>query len=193
MNFNMFMDSFANSIFNGSSIFGGVGTSMVNGVKVSGIALNNNGTLSVTLGGSPEVPTGDGTTNMINNSVSTSVSTKPLDSVSVIATRIPINVADILSLAALSSSQGMDNSMMMGDMGFNQDSILPSDSFNPFSILSSMQIGSNTITNVDWSVPQTVTMDLVGGGNISQDFGQSYSNNTSAADLLLVSVIPYTG
>lgn len=102
-------------------------------------------------------------------------------------------MADILSLAALSSSQGMDNSMMMEDMGFNQDSILPSDSFNPFSILSSMQIGSNTITNVDWSVPQTVTMDLVGGGNISQDFGQSYSNNTSAADLLLVSVIPYTG
>ena len=142
MNFNMFMESFVNSIFNGSSIFGGVGTSMVNGVKVSGIALNNNGTLSVTLSRSPEVPTGDSTTNMINNSVSTSASTKPLDSVSVIATRIPINVADILSLAALSSSQGMDNNMMMGDMGFN-----------PFSILSSMQIGSNTITNVDWSVP----------------------------------------
>jgi hypothetical protein len=130
---------------------------------------------------------------MINNSVPTSASTKPLDSVSVIATRIPINVEDILSLAALSSSQGMDNNMMMGDTGFNQDSFFPSDSFNPFSILSSMQIGSNTITNIDWSVPRTVTMDLVGGGNSSQDYGQPYSNNRSAADLLLVSVIPYTG
>lgn len=131
INFNMFMESFANSIFNGSSIFGGVGTSMVNGVQVSGIVLNNNGTLSVTLSGSPKGPTGDGTTNMTNNSVPTSASTKPLDSVSIVATRIPINVADILSLAALSSSQGMDNNMMTEGMDFNQDSIIPSDSFDP--------------------------------------------------------------
>jgi hypothetical protein len=114
------------------------------------------------------------------------------NSVSVIAMRIPINTADILSLAQASSSQGLDSSMMTGDMGFNQDSIFPLDSFNPFSLLSSMQIGSSSLTNADWSVPQTVTMDLV-GGNI-QEQQQSYSNNTSAAaDFLFVSVIPYTG
>ena len=106
--------------------------------------------------------------------------------------RIPINLADILSLAQASSSQGLDSSMMTGGMGFNQDSIFLSDSFNPFSLLSSMQIGSSSLTNADWSVPQTVTMDLV-GGNI-QEQQQSYSNNTSAAaDFLFVSVIPYTG
>lgn len=114
------------------------------------------------------------------------------NSVSVIAMRIPINMADILSLAAASSSEDMDSSMMTGDNGFNQSSIFPSDSFNPFSLLSDLQIGSSSITNADWSVPQTVTMDLV-GGNKNQDQKQPYSNNTSAADFLLVSVIPYTG
>jgi len=114
------------------------------------------------------------------------------NSVSVIAMRIPINTADILSLAQASSSQGLDSSMMTGGMGFNQDSVFPSDSFNPFSLLSNLQIGSSSITNADWSVPQTVTMDLVGGNN-NQEQKQPYSNYTSAADFVLVSVIPYTG
>jgi hypothetical protein len=71
MDFNMFVDSFANSIFNGTSVFGGLGTSMVEGVRVSGIALNNNGTLSVTLSGSPiSAPGMNGTTNVSNDSVS---------------------------------------------------------------------------------------------------------------------------
>ena len=49
MDFHMFMNSFANSIFNKSSIFGGLETSMVNGVIVRGIGLDNNGSqLSVT-------------------------------------------------------------------------------------------------------------------------------------------------
>jgi hypothetical protein len=30
-----------------------------------------------------------------------------------------------------------------------------------------MQIGSSSLTNADWSVPQTVTIDLV-GGNIQE-------------------------
>lgn len=105
--------------------------------------------------------------------------------------RIPINLADILSLAQ-ASSQVLDGSMMTEDMGFNQDSIFPSDSFNPFSLLSDLQIGSSSITNAEWSVPQTVTMDLVEGNN-NQEQKQPYSNNTSAADFVLVLVIPYTG
>jgi hypothetical protein len=98
-------------------------------------------------------------------------------------------MADILSLAQASSSQGLDSSKMTGDISLNPD---PSDSFNPFSLLSSMQIGSSSLTNADWSVPQTVTIDLVGGNN---DPGQQqpHSNSTSASDLLLVAVIPYNG
>jgi hypothetical protein len=198
MDFELFMDSFTNSIFNGTSIFGGVGTSMVNGVKVSGISLDSNGTrLSVTLSGTPtQMLERNSTISLTNNTTSTVTTTNPesLNSVSVIAMGIPINLADILSLAQASSSQGLDGSLMTEDMGFNQDSIFPSDSFNPFSLLSSMQIGSSSLTNADWSVPQTVTMDLVGGNNNYEQQQQSYSaNNTSAADLLFVSVIPYTG
>ena len=67
--------------------------------------------------------------------------------VSVIAMRIPINLADILSLAQISSSQGLDNEMMTEDLGFNEDSIFPSDGFNPFSLPGSMEIGSSSLTN----------------------------------------------
>ena len=194
MDFELFMDSFTNSIFNGTSIFGGLGTSMVNGIIVSGINLDSNGSrLSVTLSGtSTEMLGRNHTTSLTNDTTAIMTNAESTNSVSVIAMRIPINTADILSLAQASSSQDLDSSMMTGDMGFNQDSVFPLDSFNPFSLLSSMQIGSSSLTNADWSVPQTVTMDLV-GGNI-QEQQQSYSNNTSAAaDFLVVSVIPYTG
>lgn len=192
------MDRFTNSIFNGTSIFGGVETSMVNGVKVSGIISDSSRSrLSVTLSGTPTQMLGTNNTTSLTNDTTSTVTTtnaESLNSVSVIAMRIPINLADILSLAQASSSQGPDGNMMTGDMGFNEDSIFPSDSFNPFSLLSSMQIGSSSLTNADWSVPQTVTMNLVGGNYNQEQQQQSNSaNNTSAADLLFVSVIPYTG
>jgi hypothetical protein len=192
MDFELFMDSFTNSIFNGTSIFGGVGTSMVNGVKVSGISSDSNGSrLSVTLSGTPTQMLGRNNTASLTNDT-TSTNAESLNSVSVIAMRVPISLADILSLAQASSSQSLDGSMMTEDMGFNENSIFPSDSFNPFSLLSSIQIGSSSLTNANWSVPQTVTMDLVGGNN-NQEQIQSYSNKTTTADLLFVSVIPYTG
>jgi hypothetical protein len=37
-----------------------------------------------------------------------------------------------------------------------------SNGFNPFSFLSSLQIGSSMLSDVGWSEPQMVTMDLVG-------------------------------
>lgn len=190
MNFDMFMSSFANSIFNGTSIFGGVGTSMVNGVRVSGIGLDKSGSqLSVTLSGAPTEVIGVNNTAGTRNDTMVTTTTNFSNSVSLIAMRIPINMADILSLAAAaSSSQDMTSDLVTGNMNF---SVFPSDSFNPFSLLNNLQIGSTSITNADWSVPQTVTMNLV-GGNSSQE-QQPYSNNTSAADFLLVSVIPYTG
>lgn len=197
MDFELFMESFTNSIFNGTSIFGGVGTSMVNGVKVSGISLDSNESrLLVTLSGTPTQLLGrNNNTSLTNDTTSTTTTTnaESLNSVTVIAMRIPINLADILTLAQASSSQSLDNDMMTEDMGFNEDSIFPSDSFNPFSLLSSMQIGSSSLTNADWSVPQTVAMNLVGGSNNYEQQQQYYSNNTSTTDLLFVSVIPYTG
>ena len=186
VNFDMFMSSFSNSIFNGTSIFGGVGTSMVDGVRVSGIGLDKNGSqLSVTLTGAPtEILGGNNTAGTRNDTTVTSIMNSS-NSVSLIAMRVPIHMTDILSLAV---TQGMGSDMMTGNI---DSGIFPSDSSNPFSLLNNLQIGSTSITNVDWSVPQTVAMNLV-GGNSSQE-QQPYSNNTPAADFLLVSVIPYTG
>ncbi len=67
-----------------------------------------------------------------------------------------------------------------------------SDTFNPFEILSSIQIGSSSIVNPDWTSPQSTSLDLVGGQN------NNTGNSTSAGDnikddIIIVTVIPYTG
>jgi len=68
MDFELFMDSFTNSIFNGTSIFGGLGTSMVNGIKVSGISLESNESrLSVPLSGTSTEMSGRNITTSLTN------------------------------------------------------------------------------------------------------------------------------
>lgn len=203
MDFDLFLDSFANSIFNGTSTFGGVGTSIVNGIEVSGITIDKSqNRLSVILSntatevGIDNNITGTETT---TTTASTSPTTAASNSVSIIAMRIPINIADILSMAAASSSN--DNVLVnaTGDFGENQDDAFSSDSFSPFSLLSNLQIGSSILIDVDWSEPQMVTMDLVGGSGSrgtsqeQEEQLQLNSDNITTADFVLVSVIPYTG
>ena len=202
MDFDLFLDSFANSIFNGTSTFGGVGTSIVNGIEVSGITIDKSqNRLSVILSntatevGIDNNITGTETT----TTASTSPTTAASNSVSIIAMRIPINIADILSMAAASSSN--DNVLVnaTGDFGENQDDAFSSDSFSPFSLLSNLQIGSSILIDVDWSEPQMVTMDLVGGSGSrgtsqeQEEQPQLNSDNITTADFVFVSVIPYTG
>ena len=203
MDFDFFLDSFADSIFNGTSTFGGVGTSIVNGIEVSGITIDKSqNRLSVILSntetevGIDNNITGTETT---TTTASTSPTTAASNSVSIIAMRIPINMADILSMAAASSSN--DNVLVnaTGDFGENQDDAFSSDSFSPFSLLSNLQIGSSILIDVDWSEPQMVTMDLVGGSGSrgtsqeQEEQPQLNSDNMTTADFVLVSVIPYTG
>jgi hypothetical protein len=200
MDFSMFMDSFANSIFNGTSTFAGVGTSIVDGVEVSGISLDKSqNQLDVTL--SRTSTKGEGNNNNITSTDTTStISSVPnSNSVSVIAMRIPISTSDLLSIAAASSSSSSSNlDALDGGIGDitteNQLSSLSSDTFNPFSLLSSLQIGSGTLIDLDWSEPQTVTMNLVGNDDsrINQE-QQVNSLSGTRADFVLVSVIPHTG
>ncbi|MDQ4101555.1 MAG: hypothetical protein M3115_05150, partial [Thermoproteota archaeon] len=76
----------------------------------------------------------------------------------------------------------------------DQFSSFSSDSFNPFSLLSDLQIGSTTLTDVDWSEPQIVTMNLIGGDDVGTNQEQQTNLvSTPMADFVLVSVIPYTG
>lgn len=61
-------------------------------------------------------------------------------------------------------------------------------------MLSSLQIGSSILSDVDWVEPQMVTMDLVGStSGANQEEQQLNSGNVPTADFVLVSVIPYTG
>jgi hypothetical protein len=200
MDFDLFLDSFANSIFNGTSTFGGVGTSIVNGIEVSGITIDKSqNRLSVILSNTAtEVGIDNNITGTETTTASTSPTTAASNSVSIIAMRIPINIADILSMAAASSNDNLlDNAT--GDISENQDDAFSSDSFSPFSLLSNLQIGSSILIDVDWSEPQMVTMDLVGGsgsrGTSQEQEEQPLLNsyNITTADFVLVSVIPYTG
>ena len=197
MDFSMFMDSFANSIFNATSTFAGVGTSIVDGVEVSGINFDKSqNQLSVTLSRSAIQVQGSNN-NITSTDTTIAASSIPSsNSVSVIAMRIPISMSDILSMAAASSSSSSSLNALDGGVGDstteNQVSSFSSDTFNPFSLLSSLQIGSSTLTDVDWSEPQTVTMNLVGGDSRTNQEQQLNSSGTRA-DFVLVSVIPHTG
>src|ERR687895_867271 len=198
MDFSMFMDSFANSIFNGTSTFAGVGTSIVDGVEVSGINLDKSqNQLSITLSRSAiQVQRSNNSITSTDTTIAAS-SIPSSNSVSVIAMRIPISMSDILSMAADSSSSSSSFNALDGGIGDsiteNQDSPFSSDTLNPFSLLSSLQIGSSTLIDVDWSVPQTVTMDLVGNDSRTNQEQQLNSSSATRADFVLVSVIPYTG
>ena len=195
MDFSMFMDSFANSIFNATSTFAGVGTSIVDGVEVSGINLDkSHNQLSITLSRSAIQGSNNSITSTDTTITASSIPSS--NSVSVIAMRIPISMSDILSMAAASSSSSSSLNALDGGVGDstteNQVSSFSSDTFNPFSLLSSLQIGSSTLIDVDWSEPQTVTMNLVGSDSRTNQEQQLNSSGTRA-DFVLVSVIPHTG
>jgi hypothetical protein len=191
--FQMFMDSFTNSIFNGSSVFGGVGTSMINGIKVSGINFQDNS-------GSNDQVT-------VNLNSDSSIVNNNTGSVTIIAMRIPFNIQNLMSLGAL-SSQEQNNNPFGSNTGINPfggGMMSPflgnggavgnlSQSINPFGFLSGLQIGSTNLVNPDWSIPQSVTMDLK-GRVISSDVNNNIRPTAFAdtLDLVFVSVIPFTG
>lgn len=181
-----FMNSFADSIFNGSSTFGAVGTSMVNGIKVSGISIEAMTNYSAINFSSPDDEENTRLAVSLTSSASNSSS-----SVSVIAIRIPFNIQNLLSLASLSEGS------TIGDIGGTnplEDQELFQD-FNPFILLSNLQIGSTSLVNPDWSTTQSLTMSLIGG----KGGGGGVTNSSLAQteedtlDLVFVSVIPYTG
>ena len=196
-----FLNSFGNSIFNGSSTFATFGSSVVSGIKVIGMNLSEEDTgenggaapikeqLSVTLSGSATAQQ----TSSGNSSVT------------VVAVRIPIDMKNMLSpqgllgLAAAAESSGNGIPPVMGggvddSMGaFGQES-----SVNPFGFLSEFQIGSSTLVNPDWSEPQTVSMSLLGkpeslNGTTTTTPTLQSSNPSSSLDIVFAIVVPYTG
>lgn len=188
-----------NDIMNSSSISATLGISTVKGVKVTGINLLQNNEVSVAL---RQIITSSGNTSLPG-------------SVTVIALRLPMNLADLMSMAASSSSaaaaaitsnktaSGGSNTMgMMGssDMQGYGGKGAAGNPTSPFintqlAFLKNIQIGSSSIVNADWSQPQSVTIGLVGmgsGGSISSNKSSS-SPSPETADFIMVIVIPFTG
>jgi hypothetical protein len=195
MNFNPM--SFANNIFNASSLYGSVGISMVNGVKVTSIDLLENNEISVTLRHSAA---GDTTATANNVGANDPMSSLPLR-VTVTTIRTPMNLKDLMALASQSSNMmtanntnnTMSNPMMMDGgplQGFGGAVGNGTNNVNPLSFLTDLQIGSNsTVANADWKLPQIVRMKLT--GMMSGINGNTPT--TSTADFIIVSVNPYTG
>ena len=193
MNFNPM--SLANNLSKASSLYGSVGISMVNGVKVTSINLLENNEISVTLRHFPA------TADTSNSLSATTMSSALPPRVTVTAIRVPMNLKDLISLASSESSKmmtgnmstTMSNPMMMGGgplQGFGGAAGNGTNNFNPLSFLTDLQIGSSsTVANADWSSPQIVRMGLTGM------MGRTNNNSSAAstADFIIVSVIPYTG
>lgn len=185
--FEQFMNSFADSIFNGSSTFGAVGTSMVNGIKVSGISIEDKTNNSVS-----NFSPNDEENSYLTVSL-TSSANKSNSSVSVIAIRIPFNIQNMLSLASLSEESTISD--ISGGTNPLENQELFQD-FNPFELLSNLQIGSTSLVKPDWSTTQSLTMSLVGGGGESgrvNNISPTQMEEEDTLDLVFVSVIPYTG
>jgi hypothetical protein len=187
-----------NDIMNSSSISATLGMSTVKGVKVTGINLLQNNEASVAL---RQIITSSGNTSLPG-------------SVTVIALRLPMNLADLMSMAASSSAaaaattsnktaSGGSNTMgMMGSSGMQGygGKGAAGNPTSPFmntqlAFLKNIQIGSSSILNADWSQPQSVTIGLVGmgsGGSISSNKSSS-APSPKTADFIMVIVIPFTG
>jgi len=175
---------FMNNLFNGSSLSGIVGISSVNGVKVTGVNLGNN-EISVTL--RHILTTG------INN-----VSGVP-PSVTVTVIRLPMSLKDLMSLAAASGSMGGNSTSMMmsnnsnplnamigqGFSGVGANATTQNNPLKALAFLKNIQIGSSSILNADWKLPQSTTMGLIGASN--------GSSSNSTADFVIVTVVPFTG
>jgi len=173
--------NFMNNIFNASSISGIVGISLVNGVKVTGESLGNN-EISVTL-----------------KHVTTSSNSSLVPSVTVTALRLPMDLKGLMSIAAASRSTGgnstsmfmtnnsnpMNAMMGQGLSGLGANATTQNNPFKALGFLRNIQIGSSSIVNADWRLPQTTTMGLIGGS--------STSTASSSADFVIITVIPYTG
>lgn len=161
---------------------------MVNGIKVSGISIEDKTNNSVSNFSSPNDEENNHVTVSLTSSANNSNS-----SVSVIAIRIPFNIQNMLSLASLSEESTISD--ISGETNPLENQELFQD-FNPFELLSDLQIGGTSLVRPDWSTTQSLTMSLGGGGGGSGGVTSSsptQMEEEDTLDLVFVSVIPYTG
>jgi hypothetical protein len=159
-----------------------VGVSMVDGIKVSGINVGATD-LSVTL--RRQIST---TANNNNNTTGNMSSSLP---VTVIATKLPItNLSAVLSTVAASTdlamaTQNSANPMDAATGQIGSNAAIQSNAFQILSLLKNIQIGTASIVNSNWTLPQTVSMGFLGLGNRIAA--------SAPSDFVLVVVVPFQG
>jgi hypothetical protein len=133
-----FGKSLSNSIFNDTSIFGVLGYSLIDNVKVIGAKVIDNNSINVTL--------------EYNNKNDSS------PSVTIVAHKLDINISDLFSFLP-SALAGGDDMMMIPS-----SDVLPFDNSMPsFDMISNFKIGSN-VAESGWSSPHDVTIKVRNGG-----------------------------
>jgi hypothetical protein len=159
-----------------------VGVSMIPGIKVSGINVGDTD-LSVTL--RRQITTAANTNNTAGNMSSSSLP------VTVIATKLPItNLSAVLSTVAASTdlamaTQNSANPMDAATGQIGSNAAIQSNAFQILSLLKNIQIGTASIVNANWTLPQTVSMGFLGLGNRIAA--------SAPSDFVLVVVVPFQG
>ena len=155
-----------------------LGISMIDGIKISGINIGDTD-LSATLSREPTQPDGSSST--------ANMSSLP---VTVIVAKLPVsNLTELISLVessrnlatAIRSGNAMDD--IANQLGSNP--ALGSDALQLLSMLKNVQIGTGNIVGANWTLPQTISMGLLGLGNREAPFASN--------DFVMVTVVPFIG
>ena len=175
-----FGKSLLNSIFNDTSIFGVLGYSLIDNVKVIGAQVIDNifGVLGYSLIDNVKVI---GAQVIDNNSINVTLGynnktdsfTSP--SVTVVAHKLDINISDLFSFLPSALAGGED--MMM----IPSNDVLPFDNnMSIFDMISNFKIGSN-VAESGWSSPHDITIKVRNGG---------FEQNESDTSIILIELIP---
>ena len=158
-----------------SSLSNIVGISMVDGVKLSGIRLGDTD-VSVTLRYQPSQP------NPANKSLP----------VTVIVTKLPVaNLTQLISVVESSKATAMSTSnagsidSLLGQPGANPT--MGNNALQILSLVKNIQLGAGSIVTGNWSLPQTISMGLLG----SMRGGAEASAVPN--DFVTVVVVPFMG
>jgi len=199
-------------LFDGTSFLGTIGVSMINGVKVTGLNLPADNQVSVTLKNTNASDGGNMTSPAVTViAVRAAMSSK--DIMSLMAASNNQNGGNASNMMTMMNSMNMMKSMQGSDGGTsssnsnsnsnsnnsnslanslaNANATLPGSNFNPMSFLENLQMGSTSLVNPNWKVPQTITMGLI--GNPLSSGSSSSTALPSAAEFIIAIVIPYTG
>jgi hypothetical protein len=155
-----------------------LGISMVDGIKISGVNIGDTD-LSATLT-REQTQTG-------SSSGTANTSSLP---VTVIVAKLPVsNLTEIISL--VQSSRNLATEIRSGDamgaLGGQLESNAPlgSDAVQLLSLLKNVQIGTGNIVGANWTLPQTISMGLLGLGNREAPFASS--------DFVIITAVPFVG